>query len=792
MATPNIGTRRADGKVYAGSHYGYQSPATFNKLKKDGELSRGSETRRNIEQAARPVVRAAQNFQSKFRQATDKVPGIQALEKGVNKASDAAGKTPAARVAQGGSIAADKAARQFNIDPKVAAAALLVGRVAVGGRGGGRASSGSTAPTTRRLPSSARPSGTVRAGSAAPSRALTEARRSVVRPNTSQVARQASGPAHPTSDPRQLAPGNNPARQAPVRSETKRGLKEKAQTQHADMAERGYQGRPRRQPRGQDTSNYLPNRGRVSPTDQGRAAQLRATQEERLAKALEGKRGAERVAARNAFNKEERRRVKDIRRDAIKEAQQYQSAQEAKGFKGSGEKAQLAEADRMGRGRGKPSITRDRKGALAPTQGPRRPTTQTPTTGTRRVAANPESGTNRRGVTGRVVQTKDGDVVIKNNKGNLTNNPGSRTNFDDQKPGNKVAGRTINPATGRPYQPSSTDPTKVSTKQPSASTRQPRGGNPADNFPSRPGRAKMEGEFTNRAGGSPIKTAQTQLREAQLEQRPGLVTRATQKPGQHSGGTGLTRRYQQNASGKQVRHNPDTTQRRNGRKIGRLGQSGQSNVDTPELRKRAAANKARAAASEKPTPTPPKRTPERAAQIRQQSKAATQGTRATRGLTPAQQRALEQKYNRELKNLKDQENTRRRAAGKEPNIDTTHFSGEVRLQGSKYSMNPQASSLVDGSVSRTTGSPKGQGRSSEASTASKKTMEAVRGRQATKAAAEKALKAERGANPRNTSSRTRVSGSGVTKTIKNGTPRNTVSGRLGKRLQEALKILRRR
>jgi hypothetical protein len=737
MAQPRLGQKRSDGKVYAGENYGYQNPATFSKLKDQGKFKVGAQALDRVGNAIQQtgLPAKAKEAQNKFREVTDKIPGIKAAEQAVNKGIDRSANLPSSRVAEGGAIAAQRAGQALNVDPRLAAVGgLLLGRVAVGG-GASKGTSTVRPGTTARLPKSARPAGTVRAGSAAPSRALTEARRSVIRPNAAQTARQASGPAHPFSDSRQLAPGNSPAKQAPISSEIKRGLKEKAQTQHADIAERGYQGRVRRQSPGRDTSNYLPNNGRVSPTDKGKAAQLQATYDQRLAKALEGKSGADRVAARNAFNKVERRAVKDIRRNAIKEAQQYQSAQEAKLQKGSTpESMESMSADMAKRPRTQPIRN-----------------TSTTTTGTRRVAENPSSGTSRRGVAGRVVQGKNGAVTIKNNKGNLTNNPRSRTNFDDQKPGNRVAGRSINPATGRPYS---------SKGAPSASTRQPKGGNPQENFPSRPGRAKMEGEFRNRAGGSPIKTAQTQLREAQLEQRPGFVTRATQKPGQHSGGTGLTRRYQQNASGKQVRHNPDTTQRRNGRKIGRLGQAGQSNVDNPELRKRAAANKARTAAASKPTPTPPKRTPERAAQIRQQSRATTQGARATRGMSDREVKALQNKYNKEL-----------------PTSPTTHFNGEVRLQGSKYSMDPQAKNLVDGSVSRTTGGAKNQGRSADASAQSKATMDAVRRRAAVRQAAERVLKGKK-VKSRSIGGRARARGTGETRRLSGNQSQRTIRGLL--------------
>jgi hypothetical protein len=748
MAERKIGqTATLNGKtvVWSGNH-GWQSPASHNKLKDQGKFRVGTQALDRLASSAnRALEKHAPGVKKHFENvAADQQRSAQRQDKQIRQTAGNRVANALQNDATGKVL--DKASKATNVDRRIVGATAAAAQAAIGKaalKGGAKPNTqnvkisssgqvttsparsvgaaakadvaGRTVPATKNLPKSARPTGTVKAGNAAPSKELTAARRSQVRPNTAQTARQASGPAHPVSDPKQLAPGNSPTRQAPSNFHTKEQLKKKAQTQYADMAERGHQGRIRRQTPGQDTSYYLPNRGRVSPTDRGRAAELARTHDQRLAQALEGKRGPDRVAARNAFNKAERRAVKDIRRDAIKKAQQYQTSQESKLKKGTTVSSRQAMAADV---------------AKRPRTQPIR-NTSTKTTGTQRVAANPESGTNRRGVVGKVVQTKDGQVTIRNNKGNLTNNPRSRTNYDDQKPGNRVAGRSINPATGRPYQPSSTNPNIASTKKPSSSTRQAKGGNPQENFPSRPGRAKMEGEFRNPAGGKPIKTAQTELREAQLEQRPGLTV------GKPKAATGIKGTSSQ-----------DQRQRRNGRNIGRLGQSGKSNVDTPATRSRAAANKARASeAKPAATPTAPKRSAQRTAALRERSKATSTSTRSTRGMTPKQIQALQNKYNKEL-----------------PTSPTTHFSGEVRLQGSKYSMDPQAKNLVDGSVSRAVylpgKSPKSQGRSA----ASKKTMEAVKARKATRKAADRVVSGKAASTIRN--GKKQVKGSGQKRVIK--------------------------
>jgi hypothetical protein len=64
-----------------------------------------------------------------------------------------------------------------------------------------------------------------------------------------------------------------------------------------------------------------------------------------------------------------------------------------------------------------------------------------------------------------------------------------------------------------------------------------------------------------------------------------------------------------------------------------------------------------------------------------------------------------------------------------PKSPTTHSNGEVRLQGSKYSMDPQAKNLVDGSVSRTTSrGAQPSTRSADADRAANETLNRVRAR----------------------------------------------------------------
>jgi hypothetical protein len=756
MAVPRLGQKRSDGKVYAGENYGYQSPASFSKLKDQGKFKTGAQTLDRATQAvSRVIPKPVKDYANAVQSAVAKNAETDRRNNektSIGRFQNRVNSQPSAteRVLKGVSDKTNVDQRVVNTAANVAQAAIA--KKVLGGakpqplpaRSVGAAAradvAGRTVPATRRLPTSARPSGTVRAGSAAPSKALTEARRSIVRPNTAQVARQASGPAHKISDTRELGAGNEVVRQAPRSREVKRQLKEKATTAYVDQAIKGSASQVKPQPAGRDFRNYMPNRGRVSPTDKGRLAELNKTFETRRAKALEGLRGQARKTADNAFSRAETKLRKNIKYDAQREAETFQKAQEAKGYKGSSPKAQLAEADRMGRGRGKPSIVRDKEGALAPVQGPRRPTTQTPTTGTRRIAANPTSGT-------ATTKTPDGDIKKAFGRGI----------------------RNVNPETGRPY----------SSKGTPSPTRK-RGSNPADNFPSRPGRAKMEGEFPDRAGGSPIKANQTKLAEDALEQRPGFVTRATQKPGQHSGGIGLKGTSTQ-----------DQRQRRNGRNIGRLGQTptpksgvGQpsSALDTPALRTRRAANAARAKDTAKPTAIPPKRTAAQQAKVDQ----ATAARKARQAKDKAEGRVTTKSTTAEVKEATRNLNYAKNADGSYvlPRGSTTEADGEVRRgfrpgRAERFTVDENGRQMVDGSVTRSVHlqKPKPQSRSADAAKKTKETMEAVRRRAAIRKAAEEALKKKK-VKSQSIGNRARAKGTGETRRLSGNKQQRTIRGLL--------------
>jgi hypothetical protein len=764
MAVPRLGQKRSDGKVYAGENYGYQSPASFSKLKDQGKFKVGAQT---LDRATQAVSRVTPKPVKNYANAVQSAVAKNAETDRRNNEKTAIGRfqnrvnsQPSAteKVLKGVSDKTNVDQRIVNTAANVTQAAIA--KKVLGGakpqplpaRSVGAAAradvAGRTVPATRRLPTSARPTGTVRpnrpsvasrtAASSSPgiaarttaqkaAEAATKAAKnnpaSSVRPAPTSggnlpkgnVARQAAGPRFPGSSGTKLAPGNTYKTTGnPSDRELTRSNKRAAATEYADRVgsagssvsttvrgrytrlntqgakprnDRGWNETTKgiaRQERDRNRLNsFMPDGGRVNPA-QATERGIKLQQAEKA--------GRSRTAARSQARAE----VSAAKEEAAAKARAYQRANATKDLKGTTPAARAKMAESM-------TNTPRRQGPKPP------PTT---TTGTRRVAANPESGTSRRGVAGRVVQGKDGAVTIRNNKGNLTNNPGSRTNFDDQKPGNRVAGRSTNPATGRPYQANGNTPTKVSTKKPSASTRQPRGGNPAENLPYRSGRAPLPKPPNPQPAG------------------PGFTTRTPQKPGQSSGGI---RPVDSRGSTTPLRHQgsstQDTRQRRTDRSgtrnIGRLGQAGQSNIDTPATRARQAANKARAAASSTPAakPTAPTRSPERSAQIRSRSRAMSGDMKDVKGLDKKGQRALQNQWEDRL--------------GK-PAKGTVR-GGEVRLDGSARGGDfvtginnapGTGKQSHSGKPSRVIGTPKNQGRSAEASQAAKATLEALKKKRA--------------------------------------------------------------
>jgi hypothetical protein len=123
--SPQIGQRATlNGKpvIWSGSNYGYQSPATHNKLKNSGKLRIGA-------QAIDRVVSSLQGLQSQVRKATDNIPGIKQLERLAVNGLSASNSLPSSRVGQGANAVSNKVAEYLNVDPRL----LTLGMVAVPG-----------------------------------------------------------------------------------------------------------------------------------------------------------------------------------------------------------------------------------------------------------------------------------------------------------------------------------------------------------------------------------------------------------------------------------------------------------------------------------------------------------------------------------------------------------------------------------------------------------------------------------------------------------------------------------
>ena len=133
---PRIGqaaTLNGKSVLWSGENYGWQSPASHNKLKKDGKFKLGTQALDRLGNAFNnsPITQRLKGLQQDFRAATDKL-GFDKVENVVNRAVKADDKLPSSRVAQGGAIAAQSITNRLGIDPRLA----LVGMVATGAGGG--------------------------------------------------------------------------------------------------------------------------------------------------------------------------------------------------------------------------------------------------------------------------------------------------------------------------------------------------------------------------------------------------------------------------------------------------------------------------------------------------------------------------------------------------------------------------------------------------------------------------------------------------------------------------------
>jgi hypothetical protein len=267
----------------------------------------------------------------------------------------------------------------------------------------------------------------------------------------------------------------------------------------------------------------------------------------------------------------------------------------------------------------------------------------------------------------------------------------------------------------------------------------------------------MEGEFPNRAGGSPIKANQTKLADDRKNLKPGLTVTTPQKAGQPYGGTGLKGTSPQ-----------DTKQRRNGKKVGRLGLPNSRPSYDPNTNQSSVLPR-RLSPSAAATPSNRSENLDRMRAQRAQARADKRAGRVTGRDSKSVQASVAADYNNRL-----------------PVAPGTNRRGEVRMQGSKKGnqyvtginsyQDPKGripkSGVHDGAPTRVVGKPKNDSRSAEALAQTKETMEKVRIRNI--------LRARRNHTYR----------PGVKKPLQRQTRRNQVNGSRARGLQALLKAFR--
>jgi hypothetical protein len=882
LKKPGVGqqaTQNGKPVVYSGENYGYQSPASHQKLKEEGKFRAGTQALDRISSSAGRAVRqhapaVAQHFdnikadQQRSAAAQDRAirntagnrvaNALQqdATDNLLNKASKATnvdrrivGATAATAQAAIGK-AAYKGAASSNLTPRSVGAAARADVAGTTGRRiyrpavkgavtpSGKPVSGRTAPykitngevlpprpgqtrassspgIARRITKEQAQANAAKAAKASPSstpnRGLTSGGTTA-----KNAGQKAAGPRFSGSDGKGIAPGNTYTKEAPSDTGLTRSLKEKAATNYGKKtvgkdlpadppkqnkrefprstrldAQANNSGRNRQGWNAENSRNarlelernrgnaYQPNRGRVNPR---KAVEYRNLEANARSEAGKGLRGTARDQARGAAQSEARAKVKAAEQEAKAKAQVFQQRVQKDSIKGTTPSARKKMSE---------DVTNRPKTKLKPTN--------TTTTGTRRAAANPNYGVSTsKGADGEVrqalgttrgVQSRDLSYTRNAGKPNETRvsrsaqvRPANDPSTPSQRTLKPVQGgaargtrsaRTLDPNTGRPYRLDANG--KAVTNKPSPNRK--RGSNPADNFPSRPGRAKMEGEFPNRAGGSPIKANQTKLADDRKNLKPGLTVTTPQKAGQPYGGTGLKGTSPQ-----------DTKQRRNGKKVGRLGlpnsrpsydpNTNQSSVlprrlspsEAAQLKKEALANaRLRATNSAAATPSNRSENLDRMRAQRAQARADKRAGRVTGRDSKSVQASVAADYNNRL-----------------PVAPGTNRRGEVRMQGSKKGnqyvtginsyQDPKGripkSGVHDGAPTRVVGKAKNDSRSAEALAQTKETMEKVRIRNI--------LRARRNHTYR----------PGVKKPLQRQTRRNQVNGSRARGLQALLKAFR--
>jgi hypothetical protein len=118
-------------KRWAGENYGWQTPASYSQLEKQGKFKVGAQFLDRLGSYLGPAVKNVQNFQEQVRKAT---PFLDPIDRAVGGAMRQEDRLPSSVVARGGVVAAQRAGNALNIDPRLAGiGGLLIGGVHTSG-----------------------------------------------------------------------------------------------------------------------------------------------------------------------------------------------------------------------------------------------------------------------------------------------------------------------------------------------------------------------------------------------------------------------------------------------------------------------------------------------------------------------------------------------------------------------------------------------------------------------------------------------------------------------------------
>ena len=170
---PAIGTKRADGKIYSGQNYGFQSPATYDKLKEQGKFRAGTQA---IDRASQAVSRLVPKPVKQYAAAVAADQQRQAARQDRQIRNTAGNSVANAAQNNATGRTLDAASKALNVDRRVVGAAAGLAQAAISRKAlkGGKPTAGTpnrsvgaaaradvagrTAPATRQLPKVNRPS----------------------------------------------------------------------------------------------------------------------------------------------------------------------------------------------------------------------------------------------------------------------------------------------------------------------------------------------------------------------------------------------------------------------------------------------------------------------------------------------------------------------------------------------------------------------------------------------------------------------------------------------------------